>query len=793
MRTIQKTAAYALVLAALLGHSGCGRQALSLGVAPRQARVAPGDTVDLRVDVRRPAGVHGPVALRLEGAPWSFVAPDVVMDRRTSTVRMPVSIPFSTAPGRYTLAVEGTAAGARRVLGRTEVEVEPVEPILQPHTRVLTAEAKGSLRAYGADGTLVFAPGSPFAAALAPGLVLAAEPTAAAPSGFLRRVTAVSRDADGSVRAATVQATLPEAVVQASWSLRQPLTPADVAEAQPLLPGVRILDGGGGGAGGAPAHGPDAGEPSDAGPSFKVSANVVLYDADGDRNSTDDQLRATGEAEFTLQLEVGVGVEPAWDIPPWEVSAVAAASLTESVSLTVEGKAGGYLKAELPIASYMFSPIVVWAGIPLVFIPRFTLVVGVDGEISGEVSWGFVQTFDMGAGVSYDGDYHNLTRFSPPAVQQKPIRLGARARVGVYGAGQFTIRLYDLAGPSLSLRAGVDLEGTVPRRPAWSLYAAIEGLVGFHVPILGLHYDATLFRERWHLADAPPAPPRVAITSPANNERVPYGGFGVRLGASVTDAEEGDACCVVVWRSDRDGVIGRGRALQYAVASPGTHRFTVTATDSDGMATSATVSVRAGNVPPVVALQRPGPATRILAGLGTGLSARIDDPNEIGVDLCPTLTWTSSRADDAQLRGCSPTAVFAAPGPRTLTLAGRDRQGTASNVVSVPIDVRAAEGLTASIVKPAVGQDLPFNMRGPVQGSVVNPAGTPLTYRWTLAVDDAEYVVGTGLAWEWTPGEVLPEATRCRSKPATLTLAVEDAQGRTATATNAFTIAFPPC
>lgn len=55
-------------------------------------------------------------------------------------------------------------------------------------------------------------------------------------------------------------------------------------------------------------------------------------------------------------------------------------------------------------------------------------------------------------------------------------------------------------------------------------------------------------------------------------------------------------------------------------------------------------------------------------------------------------------------------ATFATPGPRTLTVRGRDRQGTPSNTVSVSIDVQA-EGFTAAIVTPLTRQHVAFYLR----------------------------------------------------------------------------------
>jgi hypothetical protein len=74
--------------------------------------------------------------------------------------------------------------------------------------------------------------------------------------------------------------------------------------------------------------------------------------------------------------------------------------------------------------------------------------------------------------------------------------------------------------------------------------------------------------------------PLVDITSPANNAHSAPGEI-VALAGVAYDPEDGSLSGdALVWESDRDGVLGTGTSLA-APLSPGKHRVTLIATDSD--------------------------------------------------------------------------------------------------------------------------------------------------------------------------------------------------------------------
>ena len=88
-----------------------------------------------------------------------------------------------------------------------------------------------------------------------------------------------------------------------------------------------------------------------------------------------------------------------------------------------------------------------------------------------------------------------------------------------------------------------------------------------------------------------PGAPTVMITSPAPGLMVREG-TAVRLAGSATDPEDGAlADAALAWTSSIDGALGRGASLEVASPSVGVHTITLTATDSDGNAGNASVSL----------------------------------------------------------------------------------------------------------------------------------------------------------------------------------------------------------
>ena len=134
----------------------------------------------------------------------------------------------------------------------------------------------------------------------------------------------------------------------------------------------------------------------------------------------------------------------------------------------------------------------------------------------------------------------------------------------------------------MTATAGVPLSYTV----ATDLLA---GSTQAHVKVMvsdGVHGGESLSAA----FSLPKKSPVVSILAPADNADLPPGSVQPLLGAAY-DAEDGSLSgAALVWTSDRDGVLGQGSHLHVHL-SPGTQRLTLTATDSDGQQSAASITV----------------------------------------------------------------------------------------------------------------------------------------------------------------------------------------------------------
>ena len=266
-------------------------------------------------------------------------------------------------------------------------------------------------------------------------------------------------------------------------------------------------------------------------------------------------------------------------------------------------------------------------------------------------------------------------------------------------------------------------------------------------------YVNALGAVRQALGNVPPS-----VTLGASNIEVP---LNVESFFSVTvqDFEDPFPCCTVSWTSDVDGPLGSGYSIEHTFTTLGQRTLTVSATDSAGATTTASVTVNVVNNAPEVTLSQPLEGDELFRTATVVLRGRALDRNEPQGQLaCSRLVWTSSVAGDPfPVTGCEVEVVFTSNGPRTLTLSATDPQGasdTASVTVSV-VDPPTNLPPFVQISSPEDGAALSTNEPITLSGAATDPEGSsPLSYQWTVQLfDQTPIVVGNALTAEWTPSD----------------------------------------
>lgn len=351
-------------------------------------------------------------------------------------------------------------------------------------TRVLSTEAAGRLGSISRDGGVYdFVDPTPELLALAPGEVIVAGVSDLAPQGLLRRIVDVALTDDG-LRIWTEEAALDEAIVRGSLHAAQHLEPAAL-EHSLYAPGVTL----------APAPAIDGHE------SFVYEfRDVVLYDLDGDPQTTADRVTADGR----VALDVGYDLQMTLDQALRDLDL--ALDLDGRSDLTVRSNVDQpLLHLEHEIVRHYFAPLTVLIGpVPVVITPVLVVKVGLDGSVHAGVSAGVTQETVLSARLRYDGEWHPEHTLDTQFVFVPPT-LSAGLDLQASAGPRLELLLYGVAGAFLDVCPYLQLQADPGAVPWWALYGGLRVVIGIRVEIWSrklIDYHVALVDRRVLLAQA---------------------------------------------------------------------------------------------------------------------------------------------------------------------------------------------------------------------------------------------------------------------------------------------------
>lgn len=339
-------------------------------------------------------------------------------------------------------------------------------PIIPETTNVLTDTTTQYLVSVSGDGAVfTFAQTTPALEALAPGEVIVSEPTAEAPYGFMRRVTAVIHSGS-QVIVQTEAATLEDAIQQGVGQVSYTLTPGNVMTST-LSKGVtqRMRS-----------------QIMQQSEFYLNLTDVVLYDDDGDLDTTNDQVVANGSITLEPGFDFRIVVQD-WQLKRFDfisrVTDVAELQIATNVELLS-------MEREVEIARYTFTPITIIIGtFPVVIVPVLTVNVGVNGSVSIGVSTGVTQEATLTAGLKYtNGGWSPVSTFANE-FRYNPPTLSTSLNLRGYAGAELSLLIYGVIGPYADTYAYLELEADLLASPWWSLYGGLEVPVGVKVEVLG--------------------------------------------------------------------------------------------------------------------------------------------------------------------------------------------------------------------------------------------------------------------------------------------------------------------
>jgi len=332
------------------------------------------------------------------------------------------------------------------------------DPIINPNTVVLTDLSNQYLDGASYDGaTFVFTQITTELEQVDVGDIIVSGVSVIDQDGYLRKVETKVSQGSGVVLT-TTPASLGEAIQDGSAFMMETLTPTQ-AVSMTALDGVSLIT-----------------DDRDSAFTFYIE-NVVLYDEDKDPTTTDDQIRANGNIEFEMEFIFYLDMQG---------SQVRRFSLTNknSLSKTLEIFSEVELmdlEKEAILATQYFSPIILMVGIlPIVFVPKLDLVVGMDGSVKVGISTEVSQQLTMRAGIQYRyssgwspiAEISNTYAFQPPHVTFEMSLKG-------YLGPRFNLYLYGVAGPFVNITPYLEIKVEPLEQPWWTLYGGIDVPVGY--------------------------------------------------------------------------------------------------------------------------------------------------------------------------------------------------------------------------------------------------------------------------------------------------------------------------
>jgi len=242
----------------------------------------------------------------------------------------------------------------------------------------------------------------------------------------------------------------------------------------------------------------------------------------------------------------------------------------------------------------------------------------------------------------------------------------------------------------------------------------------------------------------------VDITSPAEGSAFASGDPILFEGTAT--AEDGrDVTAGIVWRSDRDGLIGRGGSFVRTL-SDGEHVITARARAGRGQFGVASVRITVGgvpgNTPPHVQITSPADGSAFTPGTPIPFRGAASDAED--GDLTAGLVWLSS--NDGVIGQGGAFDVALSPGVHTITARVTDSQ-LATTRVSITLTVA-----------PRVNQPPTVAIASPPDGASY-PVGTPVEYVGS-ASDPEEGDISDRLVW-YSDGTIIGYGPRV-SSPVTL-------------------------
>jgi len=396
----------------------------------------------------------------------------------------------------------------------------PRPVVVSEAARVSDADTRSALSAYDREaGTLRFSRSTALLAGLKLDDVLVSEPSAAAPSGFLRKVKSI-RSEGSEVVLETTQASLTDVITQGDLSAETELGLDDLPDVKTLAPGITVHRAALGTIGAGDGY------------QFGLNFDQTILDIDEVSDDGDERVRAKVRIDGDIDFNAGYGVEihidppnlnfldDDFDLLPSLARFEASIGFSQRARLHVTGDADAQVTKEKKVAEVPFSPKCFLIGpIPVCIVPTIYVFVGTSGQVRLSFDYGATETAQAKIGARWtksDGWQKIDPTPGYDSFVGQTFDVNGGMSVQAWAKVEGALKLYDVTGPTLGAKLGLSVDAQLKRNPFWTARATLEAYYGFIVdlPIVGRLSDGhdTLFsisKEVAHSDNKPAIEPRV--------------------------------------------------------------------------------------------------------------------------------------------------------------------------------------------------------------------------------------------------------------------------------------------
>ena len=230
--------------------------------------------------------------------------------------------------------------------------------------------------------------------------------------------------------------------------------------------------------------------PSEVSGEFPVDiSSAVLYDADGDYNTTNDQVIANGNITFKITLDGKIVIK--W-FSLKEFKAIQ--KIEKTANLEIKSASNYAFDKKITLATFAFSSFAVG---PVIFVPEVKVIVGGSAQVGFEVTTSIVQDATYTIGMHYlNGIWSPIREFTNDFQYNPPSLLTASGEIKGYAGPQANLMIYGILGPYINTQGYLNLKAeSSPPDINWTLSGGLESAGGVEVDILSLYtldYSATL-------------------------------------------------------------------------------------------------------------------------------------------------------------------------------------------------------------------------------------------------------------------------------------------------------------